>query len=141
MACKKDIIPNVSCIEKSNSMEIVRKLLPGSYSWTYSIVTYLGSGSFIETPLNTGINYKYVFNKNGFLYYYENDILKSTDVYNINYEFKVTTYPTDSSTIVIINNNQTGLRKSFFRVFLCNDSALFYNPYNSVDSKRHFKRN
>ncbi|HEY8657971.1 MAG TPA: hypothetical protein VIL78_02980 [Hanamia sp.] len=140
VACKKDITPNVSCSEKSNSIEIVRNLLPGSYSWAYTIVTYQGGGS-IETPSSTGLNYKYVFDKNGTVYYYENDMLKSTDVYNIDYEFKVTTYPSDSATIVIISNKQNGQRKDFFRPYLCNDSALFYNPYNSIDNKRYFKRN
>lgn len=141
IACKKDITPNVSCSEKSNSIEIARKLLPGSYSWAYSIVTYLGGGSFIETPSSTELNYRYVFTKNGMVNFYENDTLKATDVYNIDYEFKVTTYPSDSATIVIIKDKQTGLRKSFFRTYLCNDSSLFYNPYSSIDSKRYFKRN
>jgi hypothetical protein len=138
--CKKDTIPNVSCREKSNSINTVKELLPGSYLWTYTIVTYQ-TGSTIETPASTGVNYKYVFNKNGVIDYYENDILKSTDNYVIDYEFKVTTYPSDSATIIIINDNQTNQRKEFFRAYLCNDSALFYNPYNSIDSKRYFKRN
>ena len=140
-ACKKDNAPKVSCSEKSNSIEMVRKLLPGSYNWAYSIVTYLGSGSFLETPSNTEISYKYVFDKNGTVHYYENDSLKSHDTYIVDYEFKVSTYPSDSATIIIINDAQTGQRKSFFRPYLCNDSALFYNPYNSIDSKRYFKRN
>lgn len=139
-ACKKDSTPNVSCTEKSNSIDVVRKLISGSYVWAYTIVTFQGSSN-IETPTNTGLNYKYVFDRNGSVYYYENDTLKSTDVYVIDYEFKVTTYPSDSATIVIINDGQTGLQKEFFRPYLCNDSALFYNPYSSIDYKRYFKRN
>jgi len=137
--CKKDSIPRISCSSKSNSIEIVRKLLQGSYYWAYTIVTYQG-GSFIETPSNTGKNYKYVF-VNGKVYYYENSVLISTDVYKIDYEFKVTTFPSDSATIVIITDGQNGQRKDFFRPYLCNDSALFYNPHNSIDYKRYFKRN
>lgn len=140
ITCKKENTPNVSCSEKSNSIEISRDLLSGSYSWAYTIVSYQG-GSSIETPSSTGLNYKYVFEKNGIVYYYENDILKSTDVYKIDYEFKVTTYYSDSATIVIISDRQNGQRKEFFRPYLCNDRALFYNPYNSVDYKRYFKRN
>lgn len=121
-------------------MDIAKKLLTGTYSWAYTIITYQ-IGSSIQTPANTGLNYKYVFDKNGIVYYYENDTLKSTGNYVIDYEFKVTTYPSDSATIVIINDNQTNQRKEFFRPYLCNDSALFYNPYNSIDSKRYFKRN
>lgn len=140
-ACKKEKLPNVPCSDKSNSIETVKKLLPGSYSWTYSIITYLGNNSSIETPSSTGTNYKYVFDKNGTVYYYENAVLKSTDAFTIDYEFKVTTYSSDSATIIIISDKQSGQRKDFFRPYLCNDSALFYNPYNSIDSKRYFKRN
>lgn len=139
-SCKKEIVPNISCSEKSNSIEIVKDLLAGSYSWAYTIVTYQ-TGSFIETPTSTGLNYKYVFEKNGTVRYSENDTLKSTDDYNIDYEFKITTFPSDSAIIIIIKDKQNGQRKDFFRAYLCNDSALFYNPYNSVDYKRYFRRN
>lgn len=139
-SCKKDTILNISCSEKSNSIEIARKLLPGSYFWAYTIVTYQG-GTSIETPISTGKNYKYIFDKTGMVYYYENEVLKSTDTYNIDYEFRVTTFPSDSATIVIINDRQNGQRKDFFRPYLCNDSALFYNPHSSIDYKRYFKRN
>jgi hypothetical protein len=141
IACKKDTLPNVPCSEKSNSVEVVKKLLPGNYYWAYSIFTYLGGSSSIETPSSTGMDYRYEFDKKGTVNYFENNVLKSADHYIIDYEFTVTTYPSDSATIIIINDSQTGLRKDFFRVYLCNDSALFYNPYNSIDTKRYFKRN
>lgn len=140
LACKKETVPNISCNEKSNSIDVVRKLLPGSYSWAYTRETFQG-GSRIETPSSTGNNYKYVFSKNGNLSYYENNVLKSIDIYTIDYEFKVTAYPSDSATIVIINDRQTGQRKEFFRPYLCTDSSLFYNPHSSFDFKRYFKRN
>jgi hypothetical protein len=139
-ACQKDTTQNFSCNEKSNSIDLAKNLLPGSYAWAYTRVTFQG-GSTIETPASTGLNYKYVFNKNGKVYYYENDILKSIDSYIIDYEFKVTAFPSDSATIVIIKDMQTGQRKDFFRTYLCSDSALFYNPYNSIDFKKYFKRN
>ena len=101
----------------------------------------MGNPSFTETPTTTGVNYKYVFNKNATVDYFENNTLKSSDNYVIDYEFKVTTYPLDSATIVIIKDKQTGQRKDFFRPWLCNDSARFYNPYNSIDIQRYFKRN
>ncbi len=140
-SCKKDSTPNIFCSEKANSIEIVKKLLPGNYSWEHSIVTYPGSNSFTETPSSTGMNYKYVFDKSGTVFYYENNALKSADSYNVDYEFKVTTYPSDSATIIIITDKQNGQRKDFFRPYLCNDSALFYNPHSSIDYKRYFKRN
>jgi len=101
----------------------------------------MGNPAFIETAANSGLVYKYVFNKNGTVDYYENKVLKSSDNYVIDYEFKVTSYPSDSATIIIIKDIQTGQRKDFFRPWLCDDSARFYNPYNSIDSQRYFKRN
>ncbi|MFT3947486.1 MAG: hypothetical protein QM763_11010 [Agriterribacter sp.] len=140
LACKKEAELSVPCSERTNSIEIVKKLLAGNYSWVYTVVTFQGSTS-VQTPITTGLNYKYIFNDDGSVYYYENDTLKSTDTYTIGYEFEVTTYPSDSSTVVIIKDKQSASRKEFFRAYLCNDSSLFYNPYSSVDYKRYFKRN
>jgi len=140
-SCKKEIIPEINCSVKTNEIENVRQLLPGSYEWAYTIVWMRGSSPYNETPATTGLHYKYVFKTSGIVDYFENGILKSSDNYVIDYEFKVTTYPLDSATIVIINDKQTGLRKEFFRPWLCNDGARFYNPYNSIDYQRYFKRN
>lgn len=140
-SCKKETIPNIDCSTKTNSIENAKLLLTGTYNWTYTTVRMMGNPTFTETPATTGLNYKYIFNKNGTVYYYENEVLKSTDNYVIDYEFTVTTYPSDSATIVIIKDKQTGQRKEFFRPWLCNDSARFYNPYNSIDKQRYFKRN
>ncbi len=60
-------------------------------------------GGTIETPPGTGVKYKYVFKSNGQVEYYENDTLKWNNKYIIDYEVKVTTYPLDSATIIIIN--------------------------------------
>ena len=140
-SCKKETIPNINCATKTNDIENVRQLLSGTYNWAYTTVRMRGNPTFTETPNTMSLNYKYIFNKNGTVDYYENNALKSTDNYVIDYEFKVTTYPSDSATIVIIKDKQTGQRKEFFRPWLCNDSARFYNPYNSIDSQRYFKRN
>jgi len=140
LACKKETTPDIPCSERTNSIEIVKKLLPGNYSWAYTVVTFQG-GSSVQTPTTTGLNYKYIFENDGNVLYYENNTLKSTDTYIVDYEFKITTYPSDSSTIVIIKDKQSGTRKDFFRAYLCNDSSLFYNPYSSNDYKRYFKRN
>jgi hypothetical protein len=139
--CKKETIPDINCAAKTNDIENVRLLLNGTYSWAYTTVRMMGTPAFMETPTSTGLNYKYIFYKNGTVDYYENNVLKSSNNYVIDYEFKVTTYPSDSATIVIIKDKQTGQRKEFFRPWLCNDSARFYNPYNSIDRQRFFKRN
>ncbi|MEJ7822211.1 MAG: hypothetical protein WKF85_07815 [Chitinophagaceae bacterium] len=140
-SCKKEPALNINCSTKTNSIDNVRQLMPGSYNWSYTIVRMMGNPTFTETPLTTGLNYKYTFYRNGTVDYYENNILKSNDNYVIDYEFKVTTYHLDSATIVIIKDKQTGQRKEFFRPWLCNDSARFYNPYNSIDRQRYFRRN
>jgi hypothetical protein len=134
-------MPEINCAPKTNEIENVRQLLPGSYEWDYTIVWMRGSTPYHETSANTGLQYSYVFKKSGIVDYFENGILKSSDNYIIDYEFKVTAYPLDSATIVIINDKQTGVRKEFFRPWLCKDSARFYNPYNSIDYQRYFKRN
>ena len=140
LSCKKEIIPNINCSTKTNDIENVRLLLRGTYNWAYTIVRMMGNPTITETPTTTGLTYKYIFNKNGTVDYYENNILKSSDNYIIDYEFKVTTYPSDSATIVIIKDKATGQRKDFFRPWLCNDSSRFYNLYNSIDRQRYFKR-
>jgi len=139
VSCKKETL--IDCAAKTNDIEKVRQFISGTYSWVYSTVWIRGNAPITETPASTGITYKYVFKENGTVDYHENNALKSTDNYIIDYEFKVSTYPRDSATVVIIKDKQTGQRKEFFRPWLCNDSARFYNPYNSIDVQRYFKRN
>ena len=62
LACKKETTPDIPCSERTNSIEIVKKLLPGNYSWAYTVVTFQG-GSSVQTPTTTGLNYKYIFEK------------------------------------------------------------------------------
>ena len=138
-SCKKEI--SINCSAKTNNIEDIKQLISGTYTWAYSTVWIMGNPPFTETPASTGRSYKYVFNKNGTVNYYEDNALKSNDYYVIDYEFKVSAFPSDSATIVIIKDNQTGQRKEFFRPWLCNDSARFYNPYSSFDVQRYFKRN
>ena len=139
VSCKKKTL--IDCAAKTNDIEKVRQFISGTYSWVYSTVWIMGNAPITETPDSTGITYKYVFKENGTVDYHENNALKSTDNYIIDYEFKVSTYPRDSATVVIIKDKQTDQRKEFFRPWLCNDSARFYNPYNSIDVQRYFKRN
>jgi hypothetical protein len=57
-----------------------------------------GNPTFIETPSTTGLNYKYVFNKNGSIDYYENNVLRATNQYVIDYErnWKASTLDSDA---------------------------------------------
>ena len=140
VGCKKDSTLNVACSAKTNDIDKVRILLPGTYVWTHSRVWIMGNNPSIETPLTTGMRYTYVFDRKGFVRYFENEVLKSHDKYVIDYEFKVSAYPSDSATIVIIQDKQNGQRKEFFRPWLCKDSARFFNPYSSFDIQRYFVR-
>jgi hypothetical protein len=141
LSCKKEAIPNINCSTKTNDLENVRQLLPGSYHWVYTKAHMMGNPPYIESAASAGLDYQYVFKKNGTVDYYESNVLISSDNYLIDYEFKVTTYPLDSAIIIIINDKQTGQRKDFFQPWLCADSALFYSPHNSIEIQRYFKRN
>lgn len=134
-------MPDIGCSAKTNDINKVRKLMPGSYKWAYTTIRMMGNPTVTETPTSAALNYKYIFYKNGDVDYFENDTFKSRDIYVIDYEFKVTAYPSDSATIVVIKDKLTGQRKSFFRPWLCNDSARFYNPHNSIDFQSYFSRN
>ena len=139
-SCSKNDLPNANCSTKTNHINDVKRMIVGTYIWSYTKISYLGDSTHDETPLSTGLNYKYVFRPDGKVDFFQNDTLKWSNNYVVDYEFKVTTYPSDSATIVIISNKQTGLRQEFFRPYLCIDSAKFYNPYNSIDFQRYFKR-
>jgi hypothetical protein len=140
-SCTKDDVPTISCSSKTNQIDDVKKLITGTYDWVYTIDTYRIGGEVIETPFTTRVKYTYVFKSNGNVDFFVNDTLKWSNKFVVDYEFKVSTYPSDSATIVIINNTVTGQRQEFFRPYLCNDTAVFYNPSNSLSSQRYFKRN
>jgi len=140
-SCKKETLPAINCSTKTNDIVNARLLISGTYTWAYTIVRMRGNPVFTESPATTGQSFRYVFNKNGTVDYYESNALKSSDYYVIDYEYTITGFPSDSATIVIIKDKQTGQRKEFFRPWLCNDSAQFYNPYNSIDRQLYFKRN
>lgn len=87
-SCKKETIPNINCSTKTNDIETVKLLLNGSYNWVYTTVRIRGIPTFTETPTTTGLNYKYVFNKNATVDYYENNILKSSDITSLTMNLK-----------------------------------------------------
>lgn len=115
-------------------------MIAGTYTWTHTFRYYFTFQDTL-TPQNQGITQKYVFNKNGTVNFIENNQSQWTRNYEIDYEFKVTQYQPDSATVVIIKDRQTGQRTQFFRAFLCNDTAYFYNPYSSILTVNFYKRN
>lgn len=121
-------------------MTLVKGLIAGTYDWTK---TYRIYSTFKDTltPQNQGTTEQYRFEKNGTVSFWTNNLIQWTNNYEVDYEFKVSTYPLDSATIVIIKDKQTGQRTQFFRAFLCNDSAYFYNPYSSITIVNFYKRN
>jgi hypothetical protein len=131
----------VYCVKKTNNIDSVRGLIQGIYNWKYSKVTARGVDSYIETPQTIGQTQKYVIDKNNSASYYVNNILNAEYNYEVDYEFKITNYPSDSSTVVIFKDKQTGSLLDFYRVKICNDSAVLFNPYNSISRIKYYKRN
>jgi hypothetical protein len=132
--------PSTNCTRKTNHLDTVKQMIVGTYDWAYTFYRQWRQPAEIWTPQNKGLTYRYVFRPNSQVDYYENNKLVWTNDYVVDYEFKVSTYPLDSLTMVIINDRVSGHRKEYFRAYLCNDSAIFYNPYSSVDVVRHFGR-
>jgi hypothetical protein len=129
-----------TCIRTTNNLDTVQQMIVGTYDWAYTFYQVWRQPAEIWTPQNKRLTYRYIFRPNSEVEYYENSKLIWTNNYIVDYEFKVSAYPLDSLTMVIINDKITGQRKEYFRAYLCNDSASFYNPYSSVDVIRHFKR-
>ena len=139
-ACEKDNFSYSDCSHKTNDISNVKAMIAGTYNWTHTYRYYFTFQDTL-TPENQGKSEKYVFNKNGTVSFFENNQTQWTRNYEIDYEFKVTQYQLDSATIVIIKDPQTGQRTQFFRPYLCNDSARFFNPYSSVTVVNFYKRN
>lgn len=139
-ACKKDNFSYADCSKKTNEIAEVKAMMAGTYTWTHSYRYYFTFQDTL-TPQNQGKTETYVFNKNGAVSFLENNQVQWTRGYEIDYEFKVTQYPADSATVVIIKDPETGQRTQFFRPYLCDDSARFFNPYSSILVAKFYKRN
>ena len=143
MNTRKKDTPTISytdCSKKTNEINLVKGLIAGTYNWTKTYRYYFTFQDTL-TPQNQGRTEQYRFNKNGTVSFSTNNQIQWTNNYEVDYEFKVSTYPSDSATIVIIKDKQTGQRTQFFRAFLCNDTAYFYNPYSSILTVNFYKRN
>lgn len=149
MSCKKDSqpkqilainYPGLVCTKPTNQIDTVRKMIIGTYDWSYTFYRPWRAAAEIWTPQNKGLNYRYIFKPNGEVDYVENSKLKWTNKFEVDYEFKVSTYPSDMATMIIISDRNTGQRLEYFRAYLCNDSARFYNPFSSFDIVRYFGR-
>jgi hypothetical protein len=142
-ACKKekqiDTI-HVSCNQRTTQLEKVKQLIAGSYNWAYTVVIARGADTKVETPGNTGSTQLYVFDTDGTVKYFQNNKLIWDRNYEVDYELRISKYYLDSAAFVIIKDKATQQRKEYFRAYLCNDSALFYNPYSSIDVIKNFKR-
>jgi len=139
-ACKKDTFSYADCSRKTNDIANVKAMIAGTYTWTHTYRYYFTFQDTL-TPQSQGRSEKYVFNKNGTVSFMENNQTQWIGNYEIDYEFKVTQYQLDSATIVIIKDPQTGQRIQFFRPYLCDDSARFFNPYFSITEVKFYKRN
>jgi hypothetical protein len=146
VACKKTNQNNndsilVPCSLKTKNIDSVGSLISGVYNWAYSTITARGVESYNETPQTINQNRKYIFDKNGTVYYFVNNKQEASYKYEVDYEFKVTNYPLDSSTVIIFSDKQTDYLVDFYRIKICNDSAILTNPYNSISKVEFYKRN
>jgi hypothetical protein len=130
----------VSCLRKTNHIDTVKCMIVGTYDWAYTYYKPWRQKTQLLTPQNQGKTYRYIFKPNAEVDYYENNNLQWSNNYMVDYEFKVSTFQADSATMIIINDKINGRRMEYFRVYLCNDSARFYNPYLSWDVLRYFGR-
>ena len=149
-ACKKDNseinLPlaikyvDLSCKKKTNQKDTVTNMIIGTYDWAYTYFRARGREAEIWSPYTKMITFRYIFKPNAEVDYFENKKLQWTNNYVVDYEFKISNFYQDSSIFVIINDKISGIRKEYYRVFLCNDSAKFYNPYSSFDVVKYFSR-
>jgi hypothetical protein len=147
MGCKKDNISydNNDCSNKTNEIKKVKALIAGTYTWTHTYRYFFGPEGIISqdtlTPTIIGANIKNVFYKNGTFDVIENNQIKRTYKYSIDYGFNALSHPSDSTTIVTVKDLQTEQQMAFFRPFLCNDSARFDNIYPASIEEAFYKRN
>ena len=130
--------PSLNRPRQTNKIDTIRLMMAGTYEWvrTHSLAPGYDK---LETPQTKGLTQRFVFMADGRVEYYENRIRKWANRYDIDYEFMVSTYPLDSNAMVIIRDT-SGQRMQYFRPYLSNDSALFYNPYSSISDFRYFSR-
>jgi hypothetical protein len=131
----------IACDKKTKNIDSVRSLIPGEYNWAYSTIRSRGVESYIETPQTVNESRKYIFDKEGNVNYYINNKAEAAYDYEIDYEFKITNYLSDSSTVIILNDKQTNYLVEFYRIRICNDSTILTNPYNSISRVDYYKRN
>lgn len=143
-ACKKEKPQDpitIPCNQRTNKLEEVKQLIAGSYNWAYTNERGRGYAE-THTPASTGSTHRYVFDKEGNVKYYENNNLVWDRSNVVDYELRVSQYIFDSNALVIITDKATQQRKEYFRAYLCNDSALFFNPHSplDIDHFRNYKR-
>jgi hypothetical protein len=129
----------VDCNHKSNEMDVVKNLIVAKYQWIKTHYSEIGLDTIL-TPLLSKRFEKYEFNNNGTVNYYENFLLKGSYNYTIDYAFKVSGFPSDSSVMVIATDKNSGRVKFHFDVYICNDTAILSNPFTAVSAIAYYKR-
>ena len=142
-ACKKERDPiTIACNKRTNKVEEVKQLIAGKYEWVYTKVVVWGTTTTPQTPASTGSTHQYVFDNSGTVKYFENQKLVWDRMYEVDFRFRVYPADKDSSAFIVIKDKETLARKESFMAYLCNDSALFYNPYflSDIDLLKNYKR-
>jgi hypothetical protein len=139
ISCKKDNPEEINCSNQTNQIDIVKKMIAGTYDWVYTRIEYPSGGYYIITPADIGEHRKYKFESNGNFTLLFNDIVNTTGTYIIDYESKMTNNPSDSATIYILTVPGFGILPGYDQIFICTDSAMFYRPL--INNKTFYKRN
>ena len=149
VSCKKEKvipqpIPIVSCITPTKDIETCKKLIIGSWSWTYEKIYYRAYPYMVlQTPTTEAYTRQMEFRNNSIAFIYTNLILQRQVKYSVTTLDKVSNYPSDSSiTTLIFYDLQTGLRIDFAPVSGCTDSlTLHYNLYSETKGIEKWNRN
>lgn len=140
----KEPIPLVSCSTATTDIETCKKLIIGSWNWSYEKVYYRAYPYLvIKTPTTESYTRQMEFKNNSIASIYSNSIFQKQVKYSVTTLDKVSNYATDSLiTTLIFYDLQTGLRVDFAPISGCTDSlTLYYNFYSETKGLEKWNRN
>lgn len=144
--CKKEYadpqivnFQNLNCPASTRNVDTASIMIVGTYDWEYTnVYTRIGLTSVL-TPQTEGKYKRYVFHSTGVVHYYENLSLQWSKRYTVDYEFRYSQYPEDSSATIFFFDSPSGDYSSFFNIRLCNQRAILWKPA-SIEHISYFTR-
>ena len=121
VACQKD--PDVGCEKPTNDVDISRKLIIGTWDWSYSKGYARSTGKwYITNPQTDSVEKSMTFFKDGRLTIYKNRRLTTETTYKFRKMSEWSSFPGDSLEYIFTWENGTNVIWQ-----ICNDSL--YLPY------------